>query len=191
MKQLKYGFYGEDDAHKIFLHNYLSHFANELVFVRDDAFCWKFRARTKKEVDDKFAEVAQRGLIWYQQQVFFVVRDVDSIQENEFTIRYSHFAEVRIDKLLVALPVQCIEHWLWYLKQKKENPSLTKNISLESQPRKKAKFEVYGFEDPPNELSNPIVDDLSKQFDISWLESRSGSFKHFHSQVKIFVAQTI
>lgn len=189
MKQLKYGFYGEDDAHKIFLHNYLGHFASAVIFERDEAFCQKFRANNKKQVDTKFAVVARTGLNWYQQQVFFIVRDVDSIQDNEFDERYEHFAKQQIDKLLIALPVQCIEYWLLYLKHKKDNPALTKNISLELQPRKKVKLILYGYEDPPNEISNPIVDGLSQRFDIDWLESRSESFRHFHNQVKDFLAQ--
>ena len=189
MKQLKYGFYGEDDAHKIFLHNYLNHFVDTVVFERDDDFCAQFRANNKKQVDTKFAIVARTGLGWYNHEVFFVIRDVDSLQQAEFDKRYNHFAEEQIDKLLIALPVQCIEHWLWYLKHKKDNPALTKNISLESQPRKKVKFVLYGYEDPPNELSNPIVDELSKSFDIDWLLQRSDSFKHFHNQVKAFLTQ--
>lgn len=189
MRQLKYGFYGEDAAHKIFLHNYLSHFSATVILECDNEFCSKFRARTKKEVDTRFSEVAQRGFAWYQHDVFFVVRDVDSIQPEEFTFRYEHFSKARIDNLLIALPVQCIEHWLWYLKLKQENPGLTKNTSLETQPRKKTKFAVYGNEDPPNELSNPIVNELSKQFDINWLESRSESFRHFHHQVTAFLNQ--
>ncbi len=187
MRQLKYGFYGEDDAHKLFLQNYLSHFVDTVLFERDNAFCEKFRANNKKQVDTKFATVARTGIGWYQHEVFFVVRDVDSLHSSEFDERYAHFAKEKIDKLLIALPIQCIEHWLWYLKHKKDNPALTKNISLESQPRKKVKFILYGHEDPPNELSNPIVDELSKSFDASWLEQRSNSFKHFHNQVKVFI----
>ncbi|UFH55669.1 hypothetical protein [Spirosoma sp. KNUC1025] len=189
MKQFKYGFYGEDDAHKIFLHNYLSHFADVVTFERDEEFCEKFRANNKKQVDTKFAVVARTGFGWYQHQVFFVVRDVDSLQQQEFEARHAHFAKEQINKLLVALPVQCIEHWLLYLKHKKDNPASTKNISLESQPRKKVKFSLYGYEDPPNEISNPIVDDLSRRFDLDWLETRSESFKHFHKQVMAFLSQ--
>ncbi len=82
-------------------------------------------------------------------------------------------------------PVQCIEHWLLYLKYKSDNPTSTKNVSFENQPRKRAKFDIYGDEDPPNEVSNPIVDSLSRKFDVSWLGQRSDSFKHFHKQVTI------
>ncbi|MCX6213288.1 hypothetical protein [Spirosoma sp.] len=191
MKQLKYGFYGEDDAHKIFLQNYLSHFVETVFFERDEVFCEKFRATNRKQVDTKFAIVARTGLGWYQHEAFFVVRDVDSLHPSEFDERYTHFLKEKIDKLLIALPVQCIEHWLWYLKHKKDNPDLTKNISLESQPRKKVKFILYGYEDPPNEISNPIVNGLSKSFDASWLEQRSESFKHFHSQVKAFINKLV
>jgi hypothetical protein len=189
MKQLKYGFYGEDDAHKIFLHNYLKHFADTIIFERDDDFCNRFRANGRKQVDTKFAYVAREGLAKHQHKVFFVGRDVDSYLDAQFNQRLDHFRKERIENLLVMLPIQCVEHWLWYLKRKKDNPALTKNISLESQLRDKAKFEVYGEEEPPNRVSNPIVDELSKRFDIPWLESRSDSFKHFHNQVIEFLNQ--
>lgn len=190
MRQLKYGFYGEDDAQKIFLHNYLKHIDDEtIVFERDDEFCARFSARGKKQVDTKFAFVAREGLAKYQHDVFFVGRDIDSHQESQFKIRHDHFAKERIPNVLLMLPVQCVEHWLWLLKHKQENPKSTKNVSFDMHPNKKAKLAVYGHDDPPNELSNPIVNELSTNFDVSWLESRSDSFKHFHNQVKTFVNQ--
>ena len=187
MKQFKYGFYGEDDAHKIFLHNYLSQFADSAVFERDDEFCGRFRAGGKKQVDTKFAYVAREGFGYYQHDVFFVGRDIDSHQPDQFHLRLKHFEKERIQNLLVMPPVQCIEHWLLYLKYKSDNPTSTKNVSFENQPRKRAKFDIYGDEDPPNEVSNPIVDSLSRKFDVSWLGQRSDSFKHFHKQVTTFL----
>ncbi|AQG81791.1 hypothetical protein [Spirosoma montaniterrae] len=159
-----------------------------MVFERDDDFCEKFQARGKKLVDTKFAYVAREGLFKHQHDVFFIGRDIDSHQDAQFTLRRDHFAKECIDNLLLMLPVQCVEHWLWLLKYRQGNPKSTKNVSFHMHPNKKAKLEVYGQEDPPNEISNPIVDDLSKQFDITWLESRSESFRHFHKQVLAFLA---
>ena len=80
MKQLKYGFYGEDDAHKIFLHNYLGHFADQQSFLNAIMpFVRSLERIQKKQVDSKFAGVVSAGFAWYQHDVFFVVRDVDSI----------------------------------------------------------------------------------------------------------------
>jgi len=188
MKQIKYGFHGEDDAHKIFLHNYLQQFdQDDVLFDRDDEFCEKFRAGNKKQVDTKFAFVAREGLSKYQHDIFFVGRDIDSHQANQFKIRQNHFTKERIKNLILMLPVQCVEHWLWLLKHRRENPQSTKNISFENYHNDRAKIEVYGQKDPPNELSNPIVYSLSSSLDVSWLESRSDSFKHFHNQVVQFL----
>lgn len=189
MKQFKYGFYGEDDAHKIFLQNYLRHFDSDAVaFVRDDYFCGRFQARGKKMVDKNFAFVAREGLVNYQHDVFFVGRDIDSHQDAQFRQRHDYFVKEGIRNLLLMLPVQCVEHWLWLLKYRQENPASTKNVSFHMHPNKKAKLEVYGEEDPPNQVSNPIVETLTASFDISWLESRSESFRHFHKQVIAFLA---
>lgn len=188
MRQIKYGFYGEDDAHKIFLHNYLQQINNETVsFERDEEFCDRFRANNKKQVDTKFAFVAREGLSNYQHDIFFVGRDIDSHQKEQFNIRRKHFADENIQNLVLMLPVQCIEHWIWHLKHHQDNPRSTKNVSLHMHPNKVAKREVYGYDDPPNAISNPIVDNLSSKFDVNWLESRSDSFRHFHYQVKTFI----
>jgi uncharacterized membrane protein len=87
------------------------------------------------------------------------------------------------EQTCIFIPIQCIEHWLWYLKVKKENPQSNKNEQFEQQPRPRAKEIVYGSRRPSNELSNPIVNALSQNLNITWLESRSESFKHFHKQV--------
>lgn len=87
------------------------------------------------------------------------------------------------------IPVQCIEHWLWYLKLRQNNPKLTKKESLETKPRSEAKRAVYGIPEVVNAISNPIVTDITTHFEIEWLESRSGSFRHFHSQIQSFLNQ--
>ncbi|WP_428658107.1 hypothetical protein [Runella sp.] len=192
MRTIRYGFYGEDDAQKIFLRNYLQRFP-EANFELDEDFCNRFRAGNKKQVDEKFRMVSQEGFLWYQHDIFFVGRDLDSHLQSDHTSKFSWFQNYAhdVNKTLFMIPVQCIEHWLWYLKIKRDNPKLTKNESLETKPRTDAKRAVYGIPEVVNAISNPIVNSLTTHFDIEWLESRSYSFRHFHSQVQSFLNQSV
>ena len=192
MRTIKYGFYGEEDAQKIFLKNYLRHFSG-VNFEQDEDFCRRYRARNKKQVDEKFRMVSQEGFLWYQHDVFFVGRDLDNHLQKDYTEKFTWFQECSHDrqKTLFMIPVQCIEHWLWYLKIKQDTPKLTKNESLEMKPRPDAKRAIYGMPEAINAVSNPIVNELTMQFEIEWLESRSDSFRHFHQQVQLFLTQFV
>jgi hypothetical protein len=41
-------------------------------FKLDEKFCSRYRARNKKQVDDKFDFVSQQGFLAHQHDVFFV-----------------------------------------------------------------------------------------------------------------------
>lgn len=197
MRILKYGYFGEDEAHRIFLANYLEQLvkfmskSEEIIFDFDVSFTFKYKGRNKSDVDKLFAEAAQEGFIDYQQDLFFVGRDLDTFQRNEFkdkiTSMQSQLRDDFKDKTFLMIPVQCIEHWLWYMKIKVENPSSTKNESLESKPNREAKIALYGSPKVSNEKSKPIVEEYSKVLDFEYLESRSESFNAFHSLVKKFI----
>lgn len=197
MKILKYGYFGEDEAHRIFLANYLEQLVKyldkleELNFEFDTIFTYRFKASKKSEVDARFAEAVQEGFIDYQHDIFFVGRDLDTFQRNEFknkiTSMQNQLRDDFKDKTFLMIPVQCIEHWLWYIKIKAENPSSTKNESLESKPNKEAKIALYGGAKVSNKISIPIIEAFSKALDFEYLESRSESFKMFHKSVKDFV----
>ncbi len=80
MKTITYGFFGEDEAQRIFLQNYLLQLAGTfegMTFYRDEAFHWRFRASNKKEVDNLFAEAALEGFSVYNLDLYFVGRDSD------------------------------------------------------------------------------------------------------------------
>jgi hypothetical protein len=197
MKILKYGYFGEDEAHRIFLANYLEQLvsyldkSDNIIFDFDEEFTYKFKGRNKSDVDKLFAEAVQEGFIDYRQDVFFVGRDLDTFQNHEFKDKITSMqSQLRNDfkeKTFLMIPVQCIEHWLWYLKIKKENPNLTKNISLESKPNREAKIELYGKARVSNNISIPIVKEISKNIDFDYLENISISFNTFNSQVKKFI----
>lgn len=197
MKILKYGYFGEDEAHRIFLANFLDQLvsylgkSHEIIFDFDEEFTYKFKGRNKSDVDKLFAEAVQEGFIEYRQDLFFVGRDLDTFQNHEFkdkiTLMQSQLRSDFKDKTFLMIPVQCIEHWLWYLKIKVESPNLTKNVSLESKPNREAKTELYGSAKVSNNISIPIVEEVSKNIDFDYLENISISFNTFNSQVKKFI----
>ena len=145
----------------------------------------------KRRVDALFAEAVQEGFITYQQDVFFVGRDLDTFHRNEFQDKITFMqSQLRDDfkhKTFLMIPVQCIEHWLWYMKIKVEKPSSTKNESLESKPNREAKIALYRSAKVSNKISIPIVEEYSKSLDFEYLVSRSESFREFHNWVKDFV----
>lgn len=193
MTPIRYGFFGEDDAQRLFLRHYLATVTagSQHRFEFDEAFARRFRATNKQQVDDLFAEACTVGLSQYRQQCFFVGRDLDDHDSAAFARKQQEMQQ-RLQQRGVAavllLPVQCIEHWLWYLKWYGENPGQTKNIALETQPRPEAKLAVYNARKCSTRHSNPIVEQLAIGLDIAWLASRSGSFRAFHTQVENFLA---
>lgn len=197
MKVLKFGFFGEDIAQRIFIENYLKTFqiSHQLDFQIDEEFCSQYQAFNKKEVESKFSETIQIGFSHFQQDVFFVGRDMDTADKQEFEKKYAQL-QSKIwqqfqPRTCIFLPVQCIEHWLCYLKWQRENPNSTKNIDFEKKPNRDAKIQVYGKPKVTNKISIPIVEELTQNFSIDWLASRSISFLHFHNQVIIFSKNTL
>lgn len=197
MRILKYGYFGEDEAHRIFLANYLDQLvrfmekSEVLIFDFDLPFTYKFKGKNKSDVDRLFAEAIQEGFIEYQQDLFFVCRDMDTHVGNVFKDKITSMqSQLRLnfkEKTFLMVPVQCIEHWLWYLKIKVQDSTLTKNESLESKPNRDAKIALYSSPKVSNKISIPIVEEFSRQIDFEYLESRSESFRVFHNSVKNFL----
>ena len=200
---LRYGFYGEDEAQRLFLHHYLQTVTAdiELAFEQDVAFTVQYQRRhgiklmNKKEVNKLYADACQRGLTEFQHDCFFVGRDLDDFQPAVFQRENQEMlAAMRTDlgqwahKAVLLLPVQCIEYWLWYLEWRRQNPKSTKNINLESKTRRDAHIAVYGFAKCTTKHSSPRVEHLSTGMDADWLASRSASFLAFHNQVQSYLA---
>jgi hypothetical protein len=188
MKQpITFGFFGEDEAQKTFLLGYLKTvYPNH--FVEQDTFGWQIRATNKKEVDNNVATALWQGFAKYGLDVLFVGRDTDSADGATIQKVKTHLKDAckGNQKAILMIPIQCIEHWFWYLKWRRENPHSTKNESLESLPRTQAKHLIYG--EKHNSMSRlQAASDLLSNFDVIWLESRSESFRDFHNQVVKFV----
>jgi hypothetical protein len=198
MRELKYGYFGEDEAQRIFLENYLIQLidylgkSKDIFLTYDVEFSYVFKGvKNSTIIDQDFAEAVRVGFIKYGQDLFFVGRDLDTYLDKEFKRKLTSMQDELDEKFkaktFLMIPVQCIEHWLWYLKIKVENPNSTKNISLESKPNREAKIALYGSPKVSNKKSNPIVEEFSKILDLEYLVSRSESFRIFHNSVKSFL----
>lgn len=192
MTVLRYGFFGEDDAQRLFLQHYLAAASagRNWRFEADEAFAKRFRGINKTQVDDLFVEACQVGLTEYRQQCFFVGRDLDDHSPAAFQKMQAKMQarlQSRAVEAILLVPVQCIEHWLWYLKWRAQHPRSTKNENLETEPRGEAKLAVYNAKKCSPKHSNPIVIELATGMDVEWLASRSASFLAFHQQVKNYL----
>lgn len=195
MRTLKYGYFGEDNAQQIFLENYLLQLpvylgiVDNVMFVRDEHF--KLKGHDRPNVLRIFSEAVQQGLTFHEQDVFFVGLDLDDekMQEHErlHGEMVGKLGATFIDKTFIFIPVQCIEHWLLYLKYKKDHPHSNKNEVYERISRPEAKKQMYGFPRPVAEKQSMVIGDLTRHMDINWLENRSASFRYFHLQVTDFL----
>lgn len=180
---ITYGFVGEDKAQRNFLEKYL-HRQHPETFIEDETERWRFKATNGTQVDNVLSDaLRQRALIGLD--VLFVGRDIDRARKVEIKARQDHYeSKCANHPVVLMLPVQCIEYWLWYIKRRREEPG--KNTQLESQTRFLAKQAVYG---GTNLVSKQllIANDILSDFDAAWLEQRSDSFKHFHKQVVSFL----
>lgn len=193
MSTLRYGFFGEDDAQRLFLHHYLTAMSAKQPwqFQIDEKFGYRFKGLNKKQVYNLFDEVCQIGSRDYQQNCFFVGLDLDDYSVEAFHTRQREMQgrlQAREVEAILLIPVQCIEHWLWYLKWRIENPRSTKNENFEMKPRSDAKLAVYNAKKCSTKHSNPIAEQLASGIDIEWLASHSTSFLAFHQQVEAYLA---
>ena len=191
MRILRYGFFGEDDAQRLFLQHYLSKLAISKDYRFEADITFHLVGGNKSRVKAQFQEACDAGLSQYQQDCFFIGLDLDDHAVDVFHDTIREMQKKLDDRGLSAIlliPVQCIEHWLRYLQWQEENPHSTKNVSLEKEERKQAKAKLYGSPKVSTRHSNPIVERLASDMDIDWLSSRSLSFLAFHKQVEAYLA---
>jgi hypothetical protein len=181
---LIYGFFGEDEAHRNFLSRYLNH-RYPGIFLEDDDFRYQIRARNRDQVD-ALLPLALAQKVKSRLDILFVTRDVDSHHAATIKSRREilNQACVAHQPVVLMLPVQCIEHWLWYIKRHQGEPG--KHSPLEQNPRRDAKSAIYGDSKVVTTQLN-FANQLLDQLDVDWLSQRVDSFKHFHQQVVQFL----
>lgn len=190
MNLLIYGILCEDKAHRNFIEHYLRQY-HPNRFLESEEFGWRISASNAQEVDDTIKDAARQGFTKYGLDVLVVCRDADSTNIDRIEkLKEAHYASCGtfLDKTIFMIPVQCVEHWLLYIKRHRDNPASTKNETLEPIRRIEAKRMVYGdVKKVPRQIE--IASEILTDFDADWLEQRSDSFKLFHQRVKAFVAR--
>ncbi|MGA0555534.1 hypothetical protein ACO2Q8_02715 [Larkinella sp. VNQ87] len=187
IKPIRYGLLCEDMPQRHFLDAYLN-LCFTGRFEKDEDFGWQIHTTTAKEVENTLPDALRKGFTKFKLGTLFVGRDADSGDRKKVDSLISKLAGIcqSYPQAILVVPVQCIEHWLWYLKWRQDNHLSTKNVSFEQFDRRDAKRAVYGGSIKIDKQLEE-VSKLVQSLDVYWLESRSESFKHFHQQVVTFL----
>lgn len=187
MKQIKYSIVCEDDAQKLFIETILTKMQppHNVQFTFDHLFYKQFKANTSKQVLANFSQaVDQSFLPRYLLNLVIVGIDFDDRPKEHFDKHnkdlYDKLSDKGKAKTLILFPVQAIEHWLLFIKKRKEFPSLTKSFATEIEkiPRKQAKLDI----DSNRKTRDDTSIELLKHLDIEWLKHQSLSFRTFYNK---------
>lgn len=200
MQTITYLYFVEDQAHRLFLERLLGllpihlglnvslckpHNHEEIYFLK--------KKHNNSALKSTYIDIAKQALIDHRADLFIVGLDLESSQGEEKYKKdlnelqdHKNFSSFK-DKSIVYISVQCIEHWMWYLKHRKEHPDNSKSMNFESRERKDAKIAIYGSPKVSNDTATPIINTLLESFDIAYLEQQSYSFRRFYSSLKAFL----
>lgn len=87
------------------------------------------------------------------------------------------------DKIILYVPIQAIDCWVYYAQH-----NVTAN-SLESIGKDETKKKVYGEKNPDRQRIEKVVREAATRADFAKLARQSRSFAHFHNQVITFLDQ--
>lgn len=211
MKILKYGFIQEDHAQAKFLEEVLAKildycdFSAQFTFQKDEEYFNVINANLKRKypnrkeildnsrniVDSNYIVFIVQGLIQYEQDIFFVIRDVDDDKfeklEEMFNQRIQKIKgqDLSTDKIIIVLPIFCIETWYMYEKwRRKKHQDQVLEDKFESIGRK-VKSRLHNKKSSEDTME--ILSDLAKYLDVDFLARHSDSFKHFINQMKDYL----
>lgn len=202
MRELIYGFFGEDKGQKQFLEQYLIKvgYEHNMFFKQHSYYSKKFQGLNNKGVDNGFraAWLASFGQKEYRLDCLFIGRDLDSytstVREERLSLFESKIADIQRpawrNHTIFILPMQCIEHWLLALQRQADGRPSKDTRDLESILNDAVKRELYDNHPriPPEQNKEELVTELAAGMDINWLSSVSNSFLLFDKQVQIFLS---
>lgn len=198
MKQVKYGVFGEDDPHRIFIRNFLKQISNEQIqFYPDRNFENDVKApRSFKKVISELDKFAKIAFAKYYIQLFIIVFDndrrLDSSREHQVEIRSKMYELVKNDfgkKYIICVPVECIEHWLWHIKDiSGSEKDRIKPFAVEKKNSLEAKEYVY--QTSVSKKKREIIEAMTEKFSIDELRSVSASFSIFYQSITEYMKQT-
>lgn len=187
-KILKYGIYAEDKAGRCFLEQIIPQLLvyqnSEIILEHCTAFSNEYLPKSVENLMHTYIEVLVEGYKpEYQLDICFLIRDSDDeIHSGLYKDMYQNLSENGFsNKTIIAIPVQAIEYWLWYLKAQKEGLPI---IAKEKEGRKELKLQVYKRKRCNNKDQIEIISQLVQYTDIDFLSKNSASFKHFVDEFK-------
>ncbi|HNF13088.1 MAG TPA: hypothetical protein PK453_05420 [Leptospiraceae bacterium] len=142
---------------------------------------------------DKFAKIA---FAKYYIQLFIIVFDndrrLDSSREHQVEIRSKMDELVKNDfgkKYIICVPVECIEHWLWHIKDMSgSEKDRIKPFAVEKKNSLEAKEYVY--QTSVSKKKREIIEAMTEKFSIDELRSVSASFSIFYQSITEYMKQT-
>jgi hypothetical protein len=198
---MKYGYFCEDTALKVFIEAVLDDFKKG-KFERHEVFCDRFElpvGGNDKTIDRRYVEISQEARV-FGLDLFIVARDYDnkSLKPAEYDRFIESFKEklhIKIrNRTLFCVPVKCIEYWLYYVKHWDDDEPPKKN-SLEINPDfncQKAKADVYEgvldegkYQKLSRETETNKARIILKNLNIKKLRGYSASFDSFIRQLEL------
>lgn len=184
MKKIKYSIICEDDAQKLFVETIVTKMeaSHNVDFAFEHSFYKQFKANSSKQVLINYPQaIDQSFLPRYLLDLVIVGIDFDDRPKDQFEHHYKNLyeklAEKSKAKTVILFPVQAIEHWLLFIKKRKENPTLIKSFSVDIEKinRKQAKLDI----DPNRKTKDQTSAELLMHLDIDWLQQQSKALGRF------------
>ncbi len=97
--------------------------------------------------------------------------------KNSMKETYKSYA----DKIVLFIPIQAIDYWLFYAGEQATADS------LEARTKDEIKKKVYGSKNPDRRQIVKSAKAIAEKADFAKLAKQSRSFKHFHQQVIAFL----
>lgn len=203
MKKLIYTLLGEGIAEDAFIPAYIQSVAKvkNIQTVRSRLKISTSSKPSMSKVLDHLESFCIQSLVQNNEQLFIAGIDLDKpdhtdkqelykarIQElkNKLGTLYGKYE----NKIILFVPVQCIDHWLYYQYYKIDKSEKPSNNSLESQSGKEIKKMLYGNRRDGGQIKE-ITAKIIKDCDFDELAKQSRSFRNFHEKVTKFIDQLL
>jgi hypothetical protein len=186
MSNISYSIVCEDIAHACFVKLLMASSIGGL-FEFDEPCYRRFICSTKKQVVNGYANIAAKAFREYPIGLLIVMVDIDDediAHQDYHKQRQEELWSMLVDKIVIAIPVQSIEHWLRLMQWLRKNPTATRNVSFEREKRSESKMGIYQTKKPSAEKTQKVITDLFDTTSLKRMEQYSPSFLHFMSQLR-------
>lgn len=184
-KELKYVIYCEDKPQRLFLNAILSILP---IYIKSDfsfnyldypQFGFQKKKQAKTVVKATFINKYLTTIREFTQiDIFFIGMDFDNFSNESLDLYLNDIYQKNTSnkKMLFFIPLQCIEHWYYFLKTQNDN-SIKSNV-VEKIHNHEIKKLVYG-KVKNNESQDIICEEILTKLDIDFLKQKSHSFNKF------------